>query len=224
MSPDSLFAGAGPAVEWTKTFGGTNDDWADSVQQTSDGGYIVAGLTKSFSAGKSDAYLVKTDCDGNRLWQKTFGGNNDDCAYAVQQTSDGGYIIAGETTSFGAGLSDAYLVKTDSEDNLLWQKTFGGKDSDRAYFVQQTFDKGYVIAGMTDSFGAGKTDTYIIKTDSEGNLQWQKALGGVNNDWAHAVQQTSDGGYIIAGLTRSFGAGNYDVYLVKIAPEKTAAK
>ena len=221
LSSDSLFAGAGPAIEWAKTFGGTNDDWADSVQQTIDGGYIIAGLTKSFGAGDSDAYLIKTDSDGNLSWQKTFGGTDDDYANSVQQTADHGYIIAGDTKSFGAGKSDAYLAKIDANGNLQWQKTFGGTGDDWATCVQQTPDGGYIIAGLTESFStrkfgyAGSLDAYLIKTDSEGNLQWQKTFGGTGDDCATFVQQTSDAGYIIAGWTKSFGAGKSDAYLAK---------
>ncbi|MFA4872068.1 MAG: hypothetical protein WC610_03375 [Patescibacteria group bacterium] len=258
---------------WQKTFGGTGEDWASSVQQTSDGGYIVAGLTQSFGAGSEDVYLIKTDANGNLLWQKTLGGTNGDMASSVQQTPDNGYIIAGWTTSFGAGSYDAYLIKTDANGNLLWEKTFGGTDWDWANSVQQTSDHGYIVAGSTSSFGAGYGDVYLIKTDSNGNLLWEKTFGGISDDgafsvqqtsdngyiiageirsfqpiskdayliktdsngelqwqktfgetrwdWANSVQQTSDHGYIVAGGTTSFGTGSYDVYLVKIAPEGT---
>jgi len=203
-----------PVQKWQRTFGGANYDWAESVQQTSDGGYILAGSTYSFGAGGVDAYLVKTDAQGNLLWQRTFGGASEDWAESVRQTSDGGYILAGDTDSFGAGGSDAYLIKTDASGNLLWQRTFGGTGDDCASSVQQTSDGGYILAGGTYSFGAGG-DAYLVKTDAQGNLLWQRTFGGADADWAESVQQTSDGGYILAGSTYSFGAGRWDAYLVK---------
>jgi len=196
-----------------KTFGGSDDDWGYSVSQTSDGGYIIAGGTKSFGAGNGDVYLIKTDGNGNQIWQKTFGGSNYDLGYSVSQTSDGGYIIAGWTYSFGAGISDVYLIKTDGNGNQIWQKTFGGSNWDLGCSVSQTSDGGYIIAGT--SFGAGISDVYLIKTDGNGNQIWQKTFGGSYNDEGNSVSQTSDGGYIIAGTTESFVAGDYDVYLIK---------
>jgi hypothetical protein len=206
----------GPAIQWEKTFGGSDKDYGGSVQQTSDGGYIIAGTYNNWSGemGTGDVYLVKTDSAGNLLWQKTFGGGSGDFGASVQQTSDGGYIIAGDTWSFGANWSDVYLIKTDSAGNSQWQKTFGGIRWDAGCSVQQTADGGYIIAGYTDS---GTTYyVYLIKTDSAGNSQWQKTFGGIRWDAGSSVQQTSDGGYIIAGTTFSFGDPiNGDVYLIK---------
>ncbi len=201
-------------VSWAKTYGGTDWDVAYSVQQTSDGGYIVAGVTWSFGAGGSDIFLIKTDADGNIIWAKTYGGISDDYAYSVQQTSDGGYIVAGATWSFGAGYFDAFLIKTDANGNVSWAKTYGGTDWDVAYSVQQTSDGGYIVAGWTGSFSAGISDAFLIKTDANGNVSWAKTYGGTNSDYASSVQQTSDGGYIVAGWTESFGAGG-DIFLFK---------
>jgi len=202
-------------LQWAKTFGGSDWDWALSVQQTSDGGYIVAGWTWSFGAGYNDVFLLKTDASGNLQWAKTFGGSNDDYAFSVQQTSDGGYIVAGRTWSFGAGYNDVFLLKTDASGNLQWAKTFGGSDWDWALSVQQTSDGGYIVAGVTWSFGAGSYDVFLLKTDASGNLQWAKTFGESDYEEAYSVQQTSDGGYILAGVTSSFGAGDYDVFLLK---------
>ncbi len=210
----NLFAQA-PDTLWTKTFGGADYDWGISVQETSDSGYIIAGMTLSFGAGSFDAYLIKTNATGETLWTKTYGGNNYDFAASVQQTSDGGYIIAGMTFSFGAGLNDVWLIKTDSFGDSLWARTFGGTSMDASYSVQQTIDGGYIIVGWTESFGRSDQDVYLIKTDSSGNDVWAKTYGGSGNDQGFSVVQTSDSGYIIVGNTRSFGPGDEDVYLLK---------
>jgi hypothetical protein len=202
-------------IIWVKTYGGISYDNARSVQQTSDGGYIVAGLTSSFGAGNWDVWLIKTDANGNLQWAKTYGGTNYDYAYSVQQTSDGGYIMTGGTASFGAGNWDVWLIKTDANGNLQWAKTYGGTDDDYAYSVQQTSDGGYILAGVTSSFGAGSWHIWLIKTDAFGNLQWAKTYGVTGSDYAYSVKQTSDGGYILAGLTYSFGAGDDDIFLIK---------
>ena len=200
-------SGTPPGEEWNKTFGGTNYDVAKSVQQTSDGGYIIAGHTFSYGAGKSDIWVVKTDSNGNEQWNKTFGGKDYDMAHSVQQTSDGGYIIAGHTFSYGTfrlayGRSDSWLIKTDSNGNEQWNKTFGGPNDEVAQSVQQTSDGGYIFAGMTESYGTSFPDFWLVKTDSNGNEQWNKTSGGAEGK-ASSVQQTVDGGYIIAGEARS---------------------
>jgi hypothetical protein len=200
---------------WTKTFGGTDNDRGYSVQQTSDGGYIIVGETYSFGAGNYDVCLIKVDSNGNAPWTKTFGGASDDKGYCVRQSIDGGYIIAGKTLSFGAGNYDVYLIKTDSNGGTLWTKTYGGTAGDYGTSIRQSVDGGYIISGYTYSFGAGNYDVYLIKTDSIGNLLWTKTLGGINDDQGYSVQQTTDGGYVIGGYTGSFGAGDDDVYLIK---------
>ena len=201
--------------EWSRTFGGSDYDGAKSVQQTSDGGYIVAGLTYSFGAGSGDAWLIKTDSVGNEKWSTTFGGSDWDWAWSVQQTSDGGYILAGRTYSFGAGSCDAWLIKTDSLGNEEWSRTFGGSDVEGAWSVHQTSDGGYILAGYTGSFGAGSSDAWLIKTDSLGNEEWSRTFGGSHFEHAYSVQQTSDRGYIMAGYTDSFGPGGFDAWLIK---------
>ncbi|MCD4701636.1 MAG: hypothetical protein K8S24_07245, partial [Candidatus Aegiribacteria sp.] len=200
---------------WTKTFGGYDYDPGFSVQQTTDGGYIVAGSTNSFGAGNSDVYLIKTNSSGDSIWTNTFGGTGYDRGYSVRQTTDGGYIVTGSTSSYGAGGADVYLIRTDSDGDTLWTKTFGGYEWEYGFSVQQTSDEGYIVTGFTDSYSPGWDDVYLIKTDSSGNTLWTKTFGGTNHDVGYSVQQTTDGGYIISGSTESYGAGGEDVYLIK---------
>ena len=200
---------------WTRAYGGAGDDVGWSVRQTADGGYIVAGATSSYGAGNSDVYLIKTDAQGDTLWTRTYGGPGQDLGCSVQQTADGGYIVAGSTSSYGAGSGDVYLIKTDSSGDTLWTRTYGGPYEDYGYSVRRTSDCGYIIGGATASFGAGALDVYVIRTDSQGDTLWTRTYGGAYADLGNSVLQAEDGGYAIAGETYSFGAGGYDVYLIK---------
>jgi hypothetical protein len=213
-----LFPQNTPDTVWTQTFGGDEFDEGYSVQQTLDGGYIIAGYTDSFGAGRSDIWLIKTDALGDTLWTKTFGGNSYDWGYSVQQTIDGGYIIAGETRSFDVESGDIWLIKTDESGDTLWTKTFGGNGWDSGNCVQQTKDEGYVIIGTTASFGTDpfEKNIWLIKTDATGDTLWTNIFGGaILDDLGHCVQQTSDEGYILIGNTESFGAGEVDIWLIK---------
>jgi len=204
---------------WSRTYGGNDDEEANAVRQTNDGGYIICGYTKSYGAGDEDVFLVKTDANGNLIWSKTYGNTKKDEGYDVQQTNDGGYIITGYTdeTAGGGGKKDIYLIKTDALGNLIWNRHFGGNDQDEAYSVQQTTDNGYILCGYTKSYGVGDEDIYVIKTDASGNIQFTKTYGGNNKERANSIKQTSDGGYILTGYTESFGAGNKDIIILKIS-------
>ena len=214
ISSVSLFAQA-PDTLWTKTFGGSNSERGHFVQETSDNGYIIVSNTWSYGAGMIDIWMIKTDAAGDTLWTKIFGDSKSDRGYSVQKTVDGGYIIAGNTSSFGAGGSDVYLVKTDAAGDTMWTKTYGGGDSDYGKAIQQTNDSGYIIAGYTHSYGAGETDIYLIKTNAAGDTMWTKTYGGSEKDYGYSVQQTDDGGYIITGNTRSYNAPDIDLLLIK---------
>jgi hypothetical protein len=199
---------------WTRTYGGSGLDEGNSLRATTDGGYIIAGITESFGSESADVYLLKTNASGDTLWTRTYGGPGYDEAYSVQQTTDSGYIITGVTESFGSGLADIYLIKTNASGDTLWTRTYGGTHNDRGNSVQQTTDGGYIVAGYTSSLGAGNRDAYLVKTNAQGDTVWTRTYGGTTNDVALSVRQTSDGGYVIAGWTY-LGAGGEDVYLIK---------
>ncbi|HEX2786587.1 MAG TPA: T9SS type A sorting domain-containing protein [Ignavibacteria bacterium] len=196
--------------------GGSGSDIAYTIIQTDDGGYVAAGSTNSFGAGLNDIYIVKINSNGLLLWTKTFGGSGADNANCIIQTSDGGYIVAGSTNSFGAGLLDVMVLKINFTGNLEWFKVFGGEDIDFANSIIQTSDNSYIIAGETYSFGSGGEDMYIIKLDSGGNFVWNKAIGGFGDDRASCIVPTFDGGYAVAGRTTSYGAGFNDVFIMKL--------
>jgi hypothetical protein len=202
-------------MEWNYTYGGVDNDNGHSVLQTSDGGYAIVGTTVSFGAGGADVYLVKTDASGVMEWNKTYGGPNNDNGQSLVQTEDGGYAIAGYSASFEAQGTDAWLVKTDANGNLLWNHTYGGPETDYGNSLVQTSDGGYAIAGHT-SPPYGLYDLYLVKTDGSGIMEWNQTYGGSYVEFGFSLVQSTDGGYAMVGITDSFGAGAYDVILLKI--------
>lgn len=191
--------------EWSKTFGGNGEDVGYGVQQTSDGGYIIVGETNSFGAEDFDVWLIKTDADGNEEWNKVHGGSDHDGGFSVQETTDGGYIICGFTYSYAVGEYDAWLLKTDGNGDEMWNKTFGGTGFDNAGIVLQTDDGGFIIQGLTDSFGAGGYDGWLIKTDENGTEEWSQTYGDSGHEFTRDIAITSDGGYILIGQKLSQG-------------------
>jgi len=196
---------------WARSYGGWNIERGYSVQQTADGGYIATGLTNSFGNGEQ-VYLIKTDASGDSLWTRNYGGANWEWGHSIQQTSDTGYIIAAGTSSFGNGCQ-VYLIKTNASGDTLWTRAYGGPGYDEGWLVQQTTDGGYIVAGYTASFG-DSNQVYLIKTNASGDTLWTRTYGGANRDEGYSVQQTTDGGYIVAGSTTSFGDSS-QVYLIK---------
>ena len=201
-------------LEWEKSYGDANAyDIAQSAQQTADGGYIVTGMTSSYGSQASDILLLKLDVDGNQEWIKTIGGTNQESGNCVRQTSDGGYVIIGETNSYGAN-GDVYLVKTDASGNEEWNQTFGGNGWDSGLSVEQTTDDGFILSGSF-RIDVEDSDVYLIKTDASGNEEWSNTFGGSEYDDGYSVQQTSDGGYFITGSYTDTVNLDFDVYLIK---------
>ncbi len=204
-----------PDTLWTQAFGGADDDLSTHVQVTSDGGCIVAGYTLSYSAGDWEGLLVKTDIAGTEEWTSVIGGNRDDRIHSVRQTVNGEYVFTGFTLSFGAGDKDLWMGKTNSSGELLWQVALGGGYDDQGHLISLCDDGGYIITGETSSFGPGGRDFWLVKTDASGNVDWDRTFGGPLVDYCHGVEQTYDGGYILIGTTESYGAGEYDFWLIK---------
>jgi len=168
---------AGGNEVWSATFGGERSDVGTAVAQTRDNGYIIAGRTTSFGEGNIDTLLIKTDAFGNEIWSRTFGGRGNEYGLAVAQTRDNGYIIAGKTTSFGAGSFDAWLVRVDASGNEIWSGTFGvTDDDDLACAVAQTKDNGYILLGRTTLSTIAVEISWVIKTDSNGNVEWESGF------------------------------------------------
>ncbi len=202
-------------VKFAKAYGGTGYDYGYSVKQTFDNGYIVAGSTTSYGYGASDAFLVKIDSFGYQLWHREYGGINIDKAYSIKETSDSGLVVVGYTNSFGHGGYDIYLIKTNKVGDTIWTKTLGGVDWDFGFSIDVTSDGGYIVAGGTYSYGSGNEDMYLLKLDSSGDTVWTKTFGGINDDEAKSVKQTSDGGYIVMGNTKSYGDSDGDFLIIK---------
>ncbi|UCF71699.1 MAG: hypothetical protein JSW49_05360, partial [candidate division WOR-3 bacterium] len=212
-------------IIWFETYGGIGSDYASSVHETADSGYIVAGSTMSSGPGLSNVYLLKIDADGDTAWTRTYGqAGYLAVGFSVDQTTDGGYVIAGCITS-GPGQTYGYIVRTDTAGNALWIEQYGGGgDYDWLMSIQQTKDGGYIAAGFTDSQGAGSLDAWLVRTDVDGDTVWTQTYGGVDDDAGYSVQQTSDDGYIITGVTDSFGAILGDVWIIRTEPDAPGIK
>jgi hypothetical protein len=200
---------------FARVYGGTNSDNAQSITLTTDSGYAIAGGTRSFGAGQSDLIVVRMDKAGNIIWARTFGGDTSDWAQSIIQTADGGFVVAGNTLSFGAGSGDILILRVDASGNLSWVRTLGGMNSEEAKSVIQTADGGFLVVGSTSSFGVGNGDLLALKLSSSGNLEWAKAYGTTNLEGATSVIQTPYGGYVIGGYIEQMLT---DVLVLRINP------
>ena len=206
-------------IQWDKTFDRTTGDGGYSVEQTEDNGFIIVGYSHNTEPFDNDLWLIKTDANGNQQWNRIFGQSGYESGYSVKQTQDGGYIITGETSSYGSGSADLWLIKTNAIGYEEWNKTFGGTGNDRGRSVLQDTDSGYITCGYTHSFGAGNSDLWLIKTDTNGIELSNKTFGGTYWEHGECVQKTKDKGFIIAGSTDSYGNGEEDCWLIKIESE-----
>jgi hypothetical protein len=201
--------------QWQQILHGDKDDCILSVEETSDNDYALAGFTTSAGSGEEDIWLLKVNQDRDIVWENVWGGARLDQANAIIQTRDGGFATLFYYESFRHGSDDDWLYKIDSNGIKHWQRTYGGEKQDIPLTISQTDDGGFIIAGSTESFGVGGADVWLIRTDELGNHRWNTTFGGSLDDIGYAVQQTDDGGFIIAGSTESFGSGGADMWLIK---------
>jgi len=202
-------------IEWQRVIGGAADDYATSAVLARDGGFALAGSTKSYGAGDSDVWLVKRDASGAKEWYKTFGGDAWDVASSVISAGDGGFVLVGSTQSYGHGDTNGWLIKTDADGNLEWSRSYGGAQEDMTVSAIRATDGGLVLAGATHSYGVGNGDAWLIKTDANGDPQWDRTYGATGVDVANCVAQAQDGGYFLVGWTTSYGSGDSDAWLIK---------
>ncbi|MCU0612232.1 MAG: DJ-1/PfpI family protein [Candidatus Eisenbacteria bacterium] len=204
---------------WSTMFGGSGEDVALGICPATGGGFAVVGLTYSQGAGMSDVYLGLLNSEGEVLWSRVYGGPGWEAGTTICPAQGGGYLIAGSTTSAGAGGKDMLLLKVDESGNELWSRTFGGSGMDLAASVVQDADGNVMVLGHTESFGAGEDDLYLVKTDADGNELWTKLIGSASSEMGGAVSVTSEGGYVIAASTGGSGAANRDVWLLKLSAD-----
>ncbi len=231
-------------IQWQKCLGGYSGEFVGSVIQTTDGGYAAIGASSSNSGdvtgnhGGSDYWVVKLDTSGAIQWQKSYGGSHEETGTYIQQTNDGGYILVGYSSSNNGNVSDnhsqspeidTWVVKINSSGTIQWQKCLGGTQAEPGYFIQQSTDGGYIVAGSTSSNDGdvsgnhGGYDYWVVKLDTAGAIKWQKCLGGTESDFGTSIQQTTDGGYIVAGYTVSNNGevtnnhGGSDYWVIKLS-------
>jgi putative intracellular protease/amidase len=202
---------------WSKAFGASGTEYANGCQVVNDG-YLIVGYTTSYGAGSRDIYLIKLDFNGNEMWSRSYGGPSWDVGTAICEAEDGGYIICGFTHSFGAGEEDVYLIKTDTNGNELWSKTYGGDRYELANSIYKTSEGGFVIGSTTGTFGGKNSDLYLIKTNAKGKKIWSKSFGnkgrrGYGYDWCSSMNITSNGGYVLSGQTDCNDV--QDIYVLK---------
>lgn len=199
---------------WTKTYGGPDMDSGSQIVKSWNGNdYYILGHTQSYGQGENDIYLIRIDSHGDTIWTKTYGGKENDIGWSLVTTSDSCLVIAGVTKSFGAKDEDVFLLKVDGDGEILWSRFFGGKNNERAYAIKETTG-GFILCGMTNSFGSGDYDVCLIKVDDNGETLWTKTFGGEATDQGLSLI-IIDGGCIVVGFTESYGQGEADAYLIR---------
>ncbi|WP_440947582.1 FIMAH domain-containing protein [Methanosarcina sp. T3] len=205
--------------EWNRTFGGVHTDYFQDVQETSDGGYVLAGGTSSSSTGASDAWLIKIDTEGNEKWSRIFGGTGDEAAYSVQETGEGGYILACGTSLLGTDNRSFWLIKTDQDGEEEWNRSFSNTGYDQIVSAKETMEGGYILVGNTRSDSSYLSEkTWLIKTNSDGDEEWNKTVSKANYFHSSSAQETDDGGYIISGYSDFIDEDEYTSWLIKTDP------
>lgn len=200
---------------WSTKCGGSSDDFPRAIIQTSDLGFAVVGSTYSLGFGGEDVFLVKLNPDGNIQWSKTYGGFSEERGFSLQQTIDGGFIIGGTTKTNSNGNTDAFFVKTNASGDVEWSRSMGGGGSDNCFDIKPTSDGGFILTGAQGSYGTGSWDYWLIKITADGDLSWAKAFGGFGEEHSRIVHEANDGGYIVMGHTTSWGAGGWDILMIK---------
>jgi len=207
-------------IQWDNTYGADKEDKAFGIVSTRDDGIVIVGTSRSFSKGKEDLYLLKTDAKGKLLWEKRLGKNRKDTGSAIAEDKEGALYVVGTSKSFSQeGDYDVYALKLDKDGNTLWSKSLGGTNKDQGYGITITQDGGVAIVGKTKSFGHGHYDAYMIKLDTNGKILWSNAFGGISNEEAHDVTELIEGSLIVVGGTQTFGAGDFDFYLIKVSAD-----
>jgi len=202
--------------QWSQAYGGTDGDYGDTILELDDGGFLVAGYTNSFGAGGYDAWLLRVDTDGNHLWNQTFGGPGNDWCFDAVECSTGGFALIGTTENYGASGRDLWLLRTDSAGVHLWNRTFGGSETEYGRSLVECDGGGFVLAGHTNSYGSGEKDAWLVRTDSDGNQVWSKTFGNVGNDEAYSIVRASPSGFAFSGNTLSIVYGGQQLWLVRI--------
>jgi uncharacterized delta-60 repeat protein len=201
---------------WQKTYGGKGNDEAKAVVAVNNGGILVAGFTDSYGKGRTDVYILYIDKNGKEIWSKAIGGREEDEAYDISLTADGGFVVVGSTASYGKGREDFYILKFDGNGKFLWNKVYGGVERDVLHSLTPTRDGGFVVAGETKSFDSKHKDIDIIKYNKNGKQIWHKIFGFDSKEWVNDIIRIAGGGYLLCGTTKSFGFGKFDFYILEI--------
>lgn len=200
-------------IAWAWTYGGPDADGARALCETEEGGLLLVGYSFSHGQGDADVLVIKTDAEGKMLWHRTYGGRGTEYGYGCTPV-DGGVLVVGYTTSFGAGSKDVYVLRLDGEGNEVWARTYGGSSWDVGHAVCATDDDGILVCGFTHSSGAGEEDVYLIKLDGDGNLCWSQTYGGERFEMGHSVHALGNGQIAVGAVTGTYGKGNCDAYLI----------